>query len=121
MPLLRPAWQLETEPCKILGARATGPGPDLFVPAQVALMASCNRVPVVDGHTESVFVHLERPATLAAVRDALHAYRCEAQALGLPSAPSAWCVCGAPTGRDREGHKHTHEQRYILMRAFRVS
>ena len=56
------------------------------------MMAACNRVPVLDGHTESVFVRLRVPATEADVRRALTTYRCEAQALQLPSAPPAWCV-----------------------------
>ena len=83
--------QLETEPTKILGSRANAAAA-AFAPADVHMMAACNRVPVLDGHTESAFVRLRVPATEADVRRALTAYRCEAQALQLPSAPPEWCV-----------------------------
>jgi len=61
-------------------------------------MAMCNRVPVIDGHTESVFVRFRRPATTAQVRAALERYRCEAQELGLPSAPEEWYAGGLQLG-----------------------
>jgi aspartate-semialdehyde dehydrogenase len=66
--------KIEREPRKIFG--------DSF-PVSVAV----NRVPVRDGHTESVFVRLERRAPLAEIRAAMAEFRGEPQRLGLPSAP----------------------------------
>lgn len=51
--------KLEAEPLKILGA-FDGSG---FVAAEMTVSAQCNRVPVLDGHTESVSVRLARPAS----------------------------------------------------------
>lgn len=76
--------KLETEPLKILGQVAEG-GIDY---AAIKISAACNRVPVIDGHTECVSVKLSRPASLQEVRQALREFRGEPQALGLPSAPS---------------------------------
>lgn len=55
----------------------------------VKVSCTCTRVPVLDGHTEAVFVSLERAAALPEVREALASYRCAA-ADGLPSAPAHW-------------------------------
>ena len=76
--------KLEAEPLKILGA-FDGSG---FVAAEMTVSAQCNRVPVLDGHTESVSVRLARPASQREVEDALRGFTSEPQRLGLPSAPS---------------------------------
>ena len=47
-----------------------------------------NRVPVRDGHMESVFVDLKKKASLDDVRAALEAFTGEPQRLKLPSAPA---------------------------------
>merc|ERR1719347_1431836 len=47
----------------------------------------CNRVAVIDGHTECVSVKLKTPATLDQVQQALVNHTSEAQELKLPSAP----------------------------------
>lgn len=57
-------------------------------PAAIAISALCNRVPVVDGHTEAVSVRLRGNPSLAAVRSALDGWSGEPQRLGLPSAPA---------------------------------
>ncbi|KAF5376532.1 hypothetical protein D9757_008289 [Collybiopsis confluens] len=51
--------------------------------------ASCNRVPVVDGHMECVSVrfHQRPPPSPQQVREALGAFTPEIQSLGCPSAP----------------------------------
>jgi aspartate-semialdehyde dehydrogenase len=49
--------------------------------------ATATRVPVLDGHTESVSVQLRTPATLEEITDALRNYRSLPQQLRLPSAP----------------------------------
>ena len=75
--------KVATEPGKILGTLAGG----RVVPAAFPVSVSVNRVPVRDGHTESVFVRLARRAPLADVRAALEGFVGEPQRLGLPSAP----------------------------------
>lgn len=67
--------KLETETLKILGD------------ADIKISAACNRVPVIDGHTECVSVKLRAPASLEEVRRAFEEFRGEPQRLGLPSAP----------------------------------
>lgn len=68
---------------KILGRWENG----AFVDADVVISAACNRVPVRDGHTETVAVRLGRSATPAEVVEAMEAFRGLPQELDLPSAP----------------------------------
>ena len=75
--------KLEEEVVKILG---TLDG-DHIVPAGFAVSAQCNRVPVYDGHTETVSFKLEREASLEQVREVLAGFRGLPQERGLPSAP----------------------------------
>jgi len=75
--------KVERETQKILGTMA-GPG---VTPHPVVVSAQTTRVPVVDGHTASVFVTLGSDPGLEAVRDAFRTYRGEPQERGLPSAP----------------------------------
>ena len=56
--------------------------------ADLVVSASCNRVPVRDGHTECVAVRLTEKATPAAVADVMRAFKGRPQELDLPSAPS---------------------------------
>jgi aspartate-semialdehyde dehydrogenase len=67
--------KVETEPAKILG-----------VPMKIS--AHCNRVAVIDGHTECVSVKLKQPATHEAIIAAWREYRSAPQALDLPMAPT---------------------------------
>ncbi len=73
--------KLESEPNKILG---TWVG-DRIEPLAFPISATCNRVPVVDGHTECVSVRLTRRAGF---EELLAAWR-EFPGLDLPSAPAA--------------------------------
>ena len=75
--------KLEAETQKILGTLENG----TLEHADITVSAQVNRVPVTDGHTESVAVKLDAPATLGDVRDVLQAFSGEPQAAGLPSAP----------------------------------
>ncbi len=75
--------KLEAEPGKILGTLSRG-GID---PAALTVSAACNRVPVLDGHTECVSVSLGRPASPGEMKEAWADFSGEPQALGLPSAP----------------------------------
>ncbi|UNI24175.1 Aspartate-semialdehyde dehydrogenase [Purpureocillium takamizusanense] len=81
--------KLETEARKILGALS--PDATAFVEQRgLRVSATCNRVPVLDGHTACVSLSFERrPApTAEQCKQALRAYVAEAQTLGCPSAPS---------------------------------
>ena len=75
--------KLESEPLKILGHMRD----DGFLPAMISISAQCNRVPVLDGHLESVSVKLRRKASPAEAAEALLGYLSEPQRLRLPSAP----------------------------------
>lgn len=80
--------KLETEARKILG-RLDDNGTAFIDQEGLRVSATCNRVPVMDGHTACVSLSFERKPSPSAeeVRKALRDYKCEAQALGCPSAP----------------------------------
>lgn len=79
--------KLETETRKILGSL----NKDLrsFQETPIQISAHCNRVPVLDGHTECVSVSFKnRPApSPEQVKKVLREYVCEAQKMGCHSAP----------------------------------
>ena len=75
--------KIERETKKILG-KLTGDG---VTPHPVTVSAQCTRVPVVDGHTASVFVTLGSDPGVEALKDAFRTYRGMPQERGLPSAP----------------------------------
>jgi aspartate-semialdehyde dehydrogenase len=75
--------KLGTEPRKMLG-KLNGPQVD---DAPFAVSAHCNRVPVEDGHTESVSLKLARPATADEIIAAWREFRGVPQEKRLPSAP----------------------------------
>lgn len=75
--------KVECEPLKILG-RLEG---EEFQPPQMHISAHCNRVPVLDGHLESISVKLKAKASLEEVRQALGSFTAEPQRLKLPFAP----------------------------------
>ncbi len=77
--------KIERETLKILG-RAGAAGVE---PLAAAVSAQTTRVPVLDGHTESVSVGLREQVDVAAIREALASWRGEPQERGLPSAPPA--------------------------------
>ena len=58
-------------------------------PADFLVSAQCNRVPVEDGHTESVSVKLKKPATAEEVLVAWREFRGVPQELRLPNAPES--------------------------------
>ena len=76
--------KIESEPRKILGSIENGQ----VVPHPVILSASTTRVPVVNGHTESVSVTLESSPSLEDVRHALASFSGSPQRHRLPSAPA---------------------------------
>ncbi len=74
--------KMERETQKILGD-FTG----RIEPLAAKVSASCNRVPVVDGHTMAVSVELEKKPTEAEIIGAMRGWRGIPQQKGLPSAP----------------------------------
>lgn len=75
--------KMQQETQKILGA-FTG---DRIEPLAAGVSAHCNRVPVVDGHTETVSVELEQKVSEADIIAAMQAFRGAPQHRELPSAP----------------------------------
>lgn len=75
--------KMEAETRKILG-KLNGSAVE---PAELVLSAQVNRVPVFDGHTESVSFETARPARLEEIREALMSFRGVPQEAKLPSAP----------------------------------
>jgi len=71
--------KMETESRKLLGS-FDGAALSMH---DASVNASCNRIPTLDGHLESVFVDLADEPSPAEARDALAAY----QGIDLPSAP----------------------------------
>jgi aspartate-semialdehyde dehydrogenase len=78
--------KVQQETGKLLGTL----GGDQIQPHAAQVSCTCTRVPVLEGHTESVFVELERPATVAQARDALRSFGEGGPASALPSAPPHW-------------------------------
>jgi aspartate-semialdehyde dehydrogenase len=75
--------KIETETKKILGSLGAG-GVDVH---PVRVSATTTRVPVQNGHTESISVGLQQRPTAEAIIDAWRSYRSKPQELGLPTAP----------------------------------
>lgn len=73
--------QVETK--KILGAFGAG----AIEPHRALVSCTCTRVNVIDGHTEAVFVGLERKASVEEAKAAWREFGRDFAALGLPSCP----------------------------------
>jgi aspartate-semialdehyde dehydrogenase len=76
--------KMHRETRKLLGT-LTDAGVD---DADMVISAQCNRVPVLDGHTECVSVRFRTPATAADAADVLRNWRSPIAALALPTAPA---------------------------------
>ena len=74
--------KMETEPQKLLG-KWDG---SRFVEAGLGISAHCNRVPVENGHLESVSMSLKKVATLAEVREVLRDFAVSDELAALPTA-----------------------------------
>ncbi|KAH8118851.1 aspartate-semialdehyde dehydrogenase [Phellopilus nigrolimitatus] len=89
--------KIQWETLKILGSVVGADGDkaglaktfDMHAAHPLRVSASCNRVPVLDGHMATVSVRFARrpPPSPQQVREALDAFTTEALALGCPSAP----------------------------------
>jgi aspartate-semialdehyde dehydrogenase len=75
--------KMEMETQKIMGTFAG----DRIEPLAAKVSAHCNRVAVVDGHTETVSISFSSQPTEADIRAAISGFRGEPQRLELPSAP----------------------------------
>jgi len=75
--------KVEFETKKIMGALRNG----RFRFAPFKIEASCNRVPVLDGHTECIFVETIRKVDPAQAAEVMAGFKGQPQELGLPSAP----------------------------------
>ena len=75
--------KVRKETRKILGKLKDGKIED----ADIRVSCTCTRVPVIDGHTESVFVETEKKIDPALAKDTYDAYNKEISVAGLPSAP----------------------------------
>ncbi|MGQ9469435.1 MAG: aspartate-semialdehyde dehydrogenase [Nitrososphaerales archaeon] len=74
--------KVQSEPCKMLG-RIEG---DRIEPANIKIEASCNRVPTIDGHLESVYIETKERVDVDRVKDALTSFKGKPQELKLPMA-----------------------------------
>jgi aspartate-semialdehyde dehydrogenase len=80
--------KLQRETRKILG-RLTASG---ITAADFRMSATCTRVPVIEGHTESVLVITRQPAGVSEVRTALESFGQDFVQMGLPSSPRQFIV-----------------------------
>jgi aspartate-semialdehyde dehydrogenase len=87
--------KIETETRKILG-RVAG---DRVTPAQIAISAHTNRVPVEHGHTVCASVALDRRASVADAVGAFESWRGAEAARGLPTAPARPVLLSAEPDR----------------------
>jgi aspartate-semialdehyde dehydrogenase len=87
--------KIENETPKILGRISGG----RVEPHLVTVSAHTTRVPVIDGHTESVAVALDQSPAMADVRAAFERFTGPPQQLELPSAPSAPIVYAEAANR----------------------
>jgi len=76
--------KMEVEMHKMLG-RMTPQG---VVPATFDMVASCARVPVIDGHTESVVFQMANQPSVSEIIGTLRSFEPAPQSLHLPTAPS---------------------------------
>ena len=75
--------KVEKEAQKILGRLSAG----AITPADFSVSATCTRVAVLEGHTESVLAVMDKPCSVDDARAAMIAFGQEFSSLGLPSAP----------------------------------
>ena len=87
--------KMESEPQKILGTL----NGNAVVPHPVVVSAQTTRVPVIDGHTESVAVAFDSKPSIEDVIEALGSFRGRPQELQLPTAPPHPVICMAQPDR----------------------
>ena len=80
--------KVRIETRKILGKLKDGK----IEPANIRVSCTCTRVPVIDGHTESVFVETEKEVDPKNAKETYEQYNKEISVAGLPSAPKDYYV-----------------------------
>ncbi|MCG8571088.1 MAG: aspartate-semialdehyde dehydrogenase [Spirochaetes bacterium] len=75
--------KIESELKKMLG---TFDGQQI-IPADFTVSAHCNRVPVIDGHTETVSIEFEQKPSVNEIKELLSSFQGEPQQMDLPFAP----------------------------------
>jgi aspartate-semialdehyde dehydrogenase len=75
--------KMESETLKVLGALKDGE----VKRAPFKVAAACNRVPVHDGHLETVYLETKDDVDMVSVRTAFREFRGGVHGLGLPTAP----------------------------------
>ena len=78
--------KVKIETRKILGKLKDGKIED----ADIRVSCTCTRVPVLDGHTESVFVETTKEIDPAKAKETYNQYNKEISVAGLPSAPEKY-------------------------------
>ncbi len=76
-------YKVENETLKILGNFTN----NRILVAKMRITATCTRVPVLDGHTEAVFVELYRETTPEEVMKVFNEFKSKPQEMKLPTAP----------------------------------
>lgn len=75
--------KVRIETVKILGKLKDGK----IEPANIKISCTCTRVPVIDGHTESVFVETSQPINSKSAKESFEEFSKNISVAGLPSAP----------------------------------
>lgn len=78
--------KVKKETRKILGTL----NGDKIEDADVQISCTCTRVPVIDGHTESVFLETKSDIDPQKAKQAFNDYNCTVSTVGLPSAPEKY-------------------------------
>jgi aspartate-semialdehyde dehydrogenase len=80
--------KVRIETAKILGKLKDGK----IEPADIKVSCTCTRVPVIDGHTESVFVETSEPIDPSSAKKSYREYSKNISVAGLPSAPQDYYI-----------------------------
>src|SRR3989442_2485475 len=80
--------KVRIETGKILGKLVDG----TIDPAKLKVSCTCTRVPVIDGHTETVFVETAVHADPESVKKAMREFSNKVSVTGLPSAPKEYLL-----------------------------
>lgn len=80
--------KVRIETGKILGKLVDGK----IEPANLKVSCTCTRIPVIDGHTESVFVETGKHADRDSVKKSIQEYSSKVTVAGLPSAPKDYLI-----------------------------
>src|SRR5919202_1322383 len=63
-----------------------------IIPAPIKVSCTCTRVPVLDGHTETVFVETKKPAEPEKIRDEMLSFSKSITVRDLPTAPKDYII-----------------------------